>query len=61
MDAEERLSHLARWVLDAHAAGVSYGLRLPGEKVDMSSGESHRERCLEALALYESDREGART
>jgi uncharacterized protein (DUF58 family) len=51
--AEDRLSHLARWVLDAHAAGVSYGLRLPGEKLDLGVGEAHRERCLEALALFE--------
>jgi uncharacterized protein (DUF58 family) len=52
---EERLSHLARWVLDAHATGLSYGLRLPGETVDMGAGNAQRERCLEALALYDSD------
>jgi uncharacterized protein (DUF58 family) len=54
MGAEDRLAHLARWVLDAHVAGVSYGLRLPGEKLDLGIGEAHRERCLEALALFES-------
>jgi uncharacterized protein (DUF58 family) len=53
MGVEERLSHLARWVLDAHAAGLSYGLRLPGETVDMAVGEAQRDRCLEALALYD--------
>jgi uncharacterized protein (DUF58 family) len=53
MGVEERLSHLARWVLDAHAAGLSYGLRLPGATVDMAAGEAQRDRCLEALALYE--------
>lgn len=56
MGVEERLSHLARWVLDAHAAGLSYGLRLPGTTVDMGTGEAQRDHCLEALALYESDR-----
>jgi len=56
LDAEERLSHLARWVLDAHAAGLAYGLRLPGETVDMAAGDAQRERCLEALALFEHDR-----
>jgi uncharacterized protein (DUF58 family) len=50
---EERLSHLARWVLEAHAAGLSYGLRLPGRTIAMDQGEAHRARCLEALALFE--------
>jgi uncharacterized protein (DUF58 family) len=52
MDLEPRISRLARWVLDAHAAGVSYGLRLPGVTVPVANGERHRDRCLEALALY---------
>jgi len=55
MGVEERLSHLARWVLDAHAAGLTYGLRLPGANVDMAAGVAQRDRCLEALALYNSD------
>jgi len=54
---EERLSHLARWVLDAHAAGLTYGLRLPDQTVDMAAGDSQREHCLEALALYEPGNE----
>lgn len=53
MGVEERLSHLARWVLDAHAAGLAYGLRVPGTSVDPAAGEAQRERCLEALALFE--------
>jgi len=53
LGVEDRLAHLARWVVDAHAAGLSYGLRLPGETVDMATGDAQRERCLEALALYE--------
>ena len=57
LGVEELLSHLARWVLDAHAAGLSYGLRLPGETVDMGSGDAQRERCLEALALFEPSNE----
>ena len=52
-DAEVRLSHLARWVLDAHAAGLAYGMRLPGETVDMATGDAQRERCLEVLALFD--------
>jgi uncharacterized protein (DUF58 family) len=54
---EERLSHLARWVLDAHAAALTYGLRLPGKTVEMAAGEAQRDRCLEALALFEEKRE----
>jgi uncharacterized protein (DUF58 family) len=53
MGVEERLSHLTRWVLDAHAAGVAYGLRLPGRTVNLSAGEAQRQACLEALALFE--------
>ncbi len=53
MDIEEKLSCLTRWVLDAHAQNLSYGLRLPGMELPMSSGEAQRVRCLEALALFE--------
>jgi uncharacterized protein (DUF58 family) len=52
MGMEGRLSHLARWVVEAHTAGLSYGLRLPGKTVDLGFGEAQREHCLEALALY---------
>lgn len=55
MGVEERLSHLARWVLDAHGAGLTYGLRVPGATLEMAAGEAQRDRCLEALALYNSD------
>jgi uncharacterized protein (DUF58 family) len=57
MGVEERLTHLARWVLDAHAAGLVYGLRLPGKTVGLATGEAQRETCLEALALYEGGRD----
>ena len=55
MGVEERLSLLARWVLDAHAAGLNYGLRMPGATVDLAAGEAHRDRCLETLAVLEND------
>ena len=54
MGLEEKLSRLARWVLDAHAAALAYGLALPGTKVPIGSGEAHRDRCLEALALFDA-------
>ena len=53
MGVEEKLSWLTRWVLDADAAGVGYGLNLPTRKIMIGSGEAHRERCLEALALFD--------
>ena len=56
MGTEDRLRHLARWVVDAQAQGLSYGLRLPGTTVEMAAGEAQRERCLEALALFENDK-----
>lgn len=50
-DVERRLSRLCAWVLQADRLGVDYGLRLPGLEIRPSSGEAHRRRCLEALAL----------
>lgn len=54
MDVEEKLSRMTRWVLDAHALGTSFGLRMPGRTVALGSGDAQRERCLEALALFET-------
>ncbi len=54
LGTEEKLSHLARWVIDAHETGLSFGLRLPGKTVEIENGDAQRERCLEALALYDS-------
>ncbi len=51
-DTEARLSRLAAWVLQADKLGVDYGLRLPGQQIAPDSGEAHRRRCLEALALW---------
>jgi uncharacterized protein (DUF58 family) len=53
LDLEARLSWLARWVLDAHAANIGYGLRLPDVTIPIAVGDKHRARCLEALALFE--------
>jgi uncharacterized protein (DUF58 family) len=49
-DTERRLSRLAAWVLQADRLGMEYGLRLPGVHIPPASGESHKRRCLEALA-----------
>ncbi len=50
---EQRLSQLARWILDAESAGARYALRLPGDRIQTGHGLAHRHRCLAALALYQ--------
>ena len=39
-------------MLAAERAGVSYGVRLPGNEIAAGRGEAHRAACLQALALY---------
>jgi uncharacterized protein (DUF58 family) len=53
LDTESRLEQLCRWVLDAHERGEAFALRLPGLVIDTNLGPAHRERCLNALALFE--------
>ena len=52
MDTEARLSRLAAWVLEAHGLGVPWSLHLPGTELPVASGAAHRDRSLEALALF---------
>ncbi|HET9025336.1 MAG TPA: DUF58 domain-containing protein [Burkholderiaceae bacterium] len=51
IDLEHRVSRLTRWVLDADAAHMRYGLHLPDAVIDLGSGVQHRDRCLTALAV----------
>jgi len=51
LDTETALSILVHWVLDAHIAGFSWGLRLPGKEVEPAAGEAHLQACLTLLAL----------
>ena len=53
LSVEARLSRLARWVIDAHTAALSFGLRLPGITLPPAPGDAQRERCLQALALFQ--------
>jgi uncharacterized protein (DUF58 family) len=55
-DPEQRLSVLCHRVLEAHAAGRSYGLRLPGHSLGPATGLAHRDACLRALAGFEGHR-----
>lgn len=52
LGTEDRLSALARQVLDAHAARLAWGLRLPGRELPVATGEAHLHACLKALALH---------
>lgn len=51
-DLEERLSHLARWVVTLAGQPISYGLELPNGTIPAARGIPHRDRCLTCLALY---------
>lgn len=59
MGKEEKLSQLARWVMDCHERGLAYGLKIPGTTLDIAGGSAQRERCLEALALFDPDPQAA--
>ncbi len=50
-DPEQQLSRLCAWVLQAEQQGIDYGLRLNALEISPASGEVHKRRCLEALAL----------
>lgn len=51
-DAEKKLSAICYGVLQAHRQKKLYGLKLPGQTIPQGKGESHKHRCLKALALY---------
>jgi uncharacterized protein (DUF58 family) len=53
-DLEQRLEQLSAWIVAAHARGERYGLKLDAAEVPIDGGNEHRERCLDALALYGS-------
>ena len=50
---ETRLSILAGWVLASEELQITYGLRLPCREILPAQGGTHRDLCLEALALYQ--------
>ena len=51
-DAEDKISQLALWIIEAERARKPYGLRLPKAEIHPSLGEQHFHRCLRALALF---------
>lgn len=52
-DGEQRLSILARWMLDADAAGLAWGLRLPAMQLAPDNGPAQLAAGLRALALHD--------
>ena len=52
LPAEERLSRLTSWVVEADRQGARYGLRVPGFEAMPNVGEAHKRACLEALGLW---------
>ena len=51
-DEEEKLARMTRWVLDAEAQGLRYGLHLPNGELPPNSGIVHRDECLRRIALF---------
>ena len=51
-DLEARLAVMARWIVDAHARGETFGLRLPHFEIPPEPGELQRRRCLAAIAVF---------
>lgn len=49
---ERKLELLTRWVLDADAQGLMFGLRLPDGEVMPQHNAAHRAECLRRLALF---------
>ncbi len=52
MDLEQRLSRMARWVLDAEQRALPYAFRIGSHHYPPANGDAHQAACLRALALY---------
>ena len=51
-DLEGKLARMTRWVLDAEAQGLRYGLRLPNGELPANNGTAQRDEFLRRLALF---------
>ncbi len=52
LTTEHKLEILTRWLLDADAQGLHYGLRLPNIELPPGRSATQRTECLRALALF---------
>ncbi len=50
---EGRLAQMTAQVIDCSRQGRSFGLRLPDQHIDQSSGAAHKAQCLKEIALYQ--------
>ncbi len=50
-EREHRISLMTRWVIEAAALGLCFGLEIPGQRLNPASDEKHLTECLKALAL----------
>jgi uncharacterized protein (DUF58 family) len=48
---EQKISRIARWVLEAERSGSRYAMRLPSQQLPPGRGPEHRHACLRMLAL----------
>lgn len=53
LETEARLSQLAKWIVLAERGTAPYELRLPGQVIAASRGDSHYHACLRALASFD--------
>lgn len=51
-EKELRLSYLCYLIAQASKANYEYSLRLPENKITKNNGDTHKQKCLEALALF---------
>lgn len=56
-DTELKLSHLCAKVIEIHRKESSWGLKLPNQTLEISSGDAHKTQSLTALALFGIDDE----
>lgn len=52
-DPDGKLARMTRWVLDAEAQGLRYGLKLPDGELAANNGTAHQRACLRRIALFE--------
>lgn len=52
---EDKLARMTRWVLDAEAQGLRYGLHMPDGDVPSGNGNAQLDECLQRLALFNSN------
>ncbi len=55
-EKELRLSYLCYLVVEASQCHYEYSLRLPENYIGKDSGEQHKKKCLEALALFDFEK-----